>query len=80
MNSALYKDVGLEQLMLDGMWIGEECEYDVVAALGISHWWFKKQQFYIERFQATGDRKSVRSPLQIISVIRVQIHTIYGYD
>ena len=80
MKVARYMDMGLEQMVPDGMWVGEECEYDVAAALGISHWWFKTRQFYVERFQAEGDRKSVRSPLQIISVVKVQIHSIYGYD
>lgn len=42
MKVALYKDVGLEQLVPDEIWINEECEYDIAAALGISHWWYMK--------------------------------------
>ena len=80
MKAAHYLDIGLEQLVPDGMWISQECDYDVAASLGISHWWLKKQQFYVDRFQAQSDRKSVRSPLQIISVVKIQIHPIHGYD
>lgn len=71
MKAALYSDIGLEQLVPDSMWSTQECDYDISASLGISHWWLKKQKFYIDRFQAQGDRKSVRSPLQIISVVKV---------
>ena len=80
MKASLYKDAGLEQLVPDDFWIKEESEYDTAAALGISHWWYMKQKFYIERFQAPGDRKFVRSSLQIITVVSVEIHPIYGYD
>ncbi|GJU68113.1 hypothetical protein Tco_1254372 [Tanacetum coccineum] len=34
MKAAYYPDVGLEQMVLDQMWIEEECKYDVVAMYG----------------------------------------------
>ncbi|GKE68029.1 hypothetical protein Tco_1526101 [Tanacetum coccineum] len=38
MKSAYYPDVGLEQMVLDQMWIKAECMYDISATYGISHW------------------------------------------
>ncbi|GKD77207.1 hypothetical protein Tco_1339828, partial [Tanacetum coccineum] len=38
MKAAYYPDVGLEQMVLDQMWIEEECMYDISATYGISHW------------------------------------------
>ncbi|GKF21911.1 hypothetical protein Tco_0070549 [Tanacetum coccineum] len=49
MKAAYYPDVGLEQMVSDQMWIEEECKYDVAAMYGISHWWFQRQWFYIDR-------------------------------
>lgn len=37
MKAAHYPDIGLEQLVPDGMWISQECDSDVSASLGISH-------------------------------------------
>ncbi|GJU91521.1 hypothetical protein Tco_1303944 [Tanacetum coccineum] len=47
MKAAYYPDVGLEQMVLDHMWIEEECKYGVATMYGISHWWFQRQRFYI---------------------------------
>ncbi|GJW48772.1 hypothetical protein Tco_0080418 [Tanacetum coccineum] len=33
----------------DQMWIEEECKYDIAAMYGISHWWFQRQRFYIDK-------------------------------
>ncbi|GKE12595.1 hypothetical protein Tco_1416146, partial [Tanacetum coccineum] len=35
--AAYYPNVGLEQMVLDQMWIEEECKYDVATMYGISH-------------------------------------------
>ncbi|GJY81258.1 hypothetical protein Tco_0494009 [Tanacetum coccineum] len=37
-------------LVPDQFWIEEECKYDIAAMYGISHWWFQRQRFYIDRF------------------------------
>ncbi|GJV98471.1 hypothetical protein Tco_1553723 [Tanacetum coccineum] len=37
MKAAYYLDVGLEQMVLDHMWIEEECMYEISATYGISH-------------------------------------------
>nr|GEZ26658.1 hypothetical protein [Tanacetum cinerariifolium] len=49
MKAAYYPDVGLEKMVSDQMWIEEECKYDIAAMYGISHWWFQRQRFYIDR-------------------------------
>ncbi|GJV63619.1 hypothetical protein Tco_1474447 [Tanacetum coccineum] len=54
MKAAYYPDVGLEQLVPDQFWIEEECKYDIAAMYGISHWWFQRQRFYIDRFSSEG--------------------------
>ncbi|GJS71500.1 hypothetical protein Tco_0704341 [Tanacetum coccineum] len=38
MKAMYYPVVGLEQMLLDQMWIKEECMYDISATYGISHW------------------------------------------
>nr|GFD07582.1 hypothetical protein [Tanacetum cinerariifolium] len=58
MKAADYPDAGLEQMVPDPFWIEEECKYDIPAMYGISHWWFQRQQFYIERHTSEGDRST----------------------
>ncbi|GKE70486.1 hypothetical protein Tco_1528558 [Tanacetum coccineum] len=48
MKAALNLDARLEQMVHDQMWAKEEYMYDILSSYGISHWWFKRQQFYIE--------------------------------
>ncbi|GJT75533.1 retrovirus-related pol polyprotein from transposon TNT 1-94 [Tanacetum coccineum] len=80
MKAAYYPDVGLEQMVPDQMWIEEECKYDIAAMYGISHWWFQRQQFYIDRHTSEGDRRAVRTHMRILSVVRIEVFSLYGYD
>ncbi|GJT12603.1 retrovirus-related pol polyprotein from transposon TNT 1-94 [Tanacetum coccineum] len=80
MKAAYYPDVGLEQMVPDQMWIEEECKYDVAAMYGISHWWFQRQRFYIDRHTSEGDRRAVRTHMRILSVIRIEVFPMYGYN
>ncbi|GKB19075.1 hypothetical protein Tco_0852998, partial [Tanacetum coccineum] len=59
MKAAFYPYDILEQLVPDQFWIEEECKYDIAAMYGISHWWFQRQQFYIDRFSSEGDRRAI---------------------
>nr|GEV71616.1 hypothetical protein [Tanacetum cinerariifolium] len=77
---AYYPNVGLEQMVPDQKWIEEECKYDIAAMYGISHWWFQRQQFYIDKHTSKGDRRAIRTHMQILSVFRVEIFSMYGYD
>ncbi|GJV58550.1 hypothetical protein Tco_1459555 [Tanacetum coccineum] len=80
MKVAFYPDVGLEQLVPDQFWIKEECKYDIAAMYGISHWWFQRQRFYIDRFSSEGDRRAVRTHMRILSVVRIKVFSMYGYN
>ncbi|GKB06146.1 hypothetical protein Tco_0834379 [Tanacetum coccineum] len=80
MKAAHYPDVGLEQMVPDQMWIEEECKYDIAAMYGISHWWFQRQRFYIDRHSSEGDRRAVRTHMRILSVVRIEVFSLYGYD
>nr|GEX69675.1 reverse transcriptase domain-containing protein [Tanacetum cinerariifolium] len=63
MKAAYYLDVGLEQMVPDQMWIEEECKYDIAAMYGISHWWFQRQRFYIDRHTYECDRRAIDEAL-----------------
>nr|GEY65666.1 ribonuclease H-like domain-containing protein [Tanacetum cinerariifolium] len=80
MKAAYYPDVGLEQMVLDQMWIEKECKYDIAAMYGISHWWFQIQRCYIDRHTSEGDRRAVRTHMQILGVVRIEVFSMYGYD
>ncbi|GKC91973.1 hypothetical protein Tco_1157415 [Tanacetum coccineum] len=80
MKAAFYPDVGLEQLVPDQFWIEEEYKYDITAMYGISHWWFQRQRFYIDRFSSEGDCRAVRTHMRILSVIRIELFSMYGYN
>nr|GEZ20302.1 hypothetical protein [Tanacetum cinerariifolium] len=60
--------------------IKEECKYDIAAMYGISHWWFQRQRLYIDRHTSEGDRSVVRTHIQILSVVRIEVFSMYGYD
>nr|GEU77242.1 hypothetical protein [Tanacetum cinerariifolium] len=78
MKAAYYPDVGLEQMVPDQIWIKEECKYDIAAIYGISNWWFQRQRFYIDRNTSEGDRRAVRTHMQILSVVRIEVFSMYG--
>ncbi|GKC02732.1 hypothetical protein Tco_0994342 [Tanacetum coccineum] len=80
MKAAYYPDVGLEQMVPDQMWIEKECKYNIAAMYGISHWWFQRQRFYIDRHTSEGDRRAVRTHMRILSVVRIEVFSLYGYD
>ncbi|GJZ56878.1 hypothetical protein Tco_0612372 [Tanacetum coccineum] len=81
MKAAYYPDVGLEQMVPDQMWIKAECMYDISTTYGISHWWFRRQKFYIDRHSAETNRRAiVRTHMRILSVVSIDVFSIYGYD
>nr|GEY51295.1 hypothetical protein [Tanacetum cinerariifolium] len=47
---------------------------------GISHWWFQRQRFYIDRHTSEGDRRAVKTHMRILSVVRIEVFSMYGYD
>ncbi|GJY58704.1 E-beta-farnesene synthase [Tanacetum coccineum] len=43
--------------------------------------WFKRQQFYIERYSADTNRRAIiRTHMRILSVVRIEVFSLYGYD
>nr|GEV59296.1 hypothetical protein [Tanacetum cinerariifolium] len=80
MKAAYYPDAGLEQMVPNQFWIEEECKYDIAALYGISHWWFQRQRFYIDRHTSEGDCNAVRTHMRILSVVRIEVFSMYGYD
>ncbi|GJY91672.1 hypothetical protein Tco_0507454 [Tanacetum coccineum] len=49
-----YPDFGLKELV-PLLWIKSERDYDISAAYGISHWCFKRKEFYITRHIAPSN-------------------------
>ncbi|GKE95067.1 hypothetical protein Tco_1579922 [Tanacetum coccineum] len=80
MKAACYPDIGLELLVPEQMWIDDVCTYDISAKYGISHWWFNRQKFYIDRHDSLSCRKEVRTHMRILSVVRIKAYSRYGYD
>nr|GEW39189.1 hypothetical protein [Tanacetum cinerariifolium] len=80
MKAASYPDFGLKLLVLEQMWIDDVCTYDISEKYGISHWWFNRQKFYIDRHDSLSRRKEVRSHMQILSVVKIKAYSRYGYD
>nr|GEW39735.1 reverse transcriptase domain-containing protein [Tanacetum cinerariifolium] len=80
MKGAYYPDAGLEQMVPNQFWIEEECKYDIAAMYGISHWWFQRQRFYINRHTSEGDCSTVRTHMRILSVVKIEVFSMYGYD
>ncbi|GJU29824.1 retrovirus-related pol polyprotein from transposon TNT 1-94 [Tanacetum coccineum] len=78
MMAARYPDFGLELLVSEHMWIDDVCTYGISATYGISHWWFNRQKFYIDRRDSPSRRKEVRTHMRILTVIRVKAYSRYG--
>nr|GFA81085.1 hypothetical protein [Tanacetum cinerariifolium] len=76
MKVAYYLDAGLEQMVPDQFWIEEECKYDIVAMYGISHWWFQRQRFYIDRH--TSEERDFKylypSDIEDLNLLNLQGH------
>ncbi|GJV03087.1 hypothetical protein Tco_1336656 [Tanacetum coccineum] len=78
LKAANYLNFRLEELV-PSLWIEYERDYDISAAYGISHWWFKRKEFYITRHSAPSDRSKVRSHMRILSVVSLKTLERYGY-
>ncbi|GJS56030.1 hypothetical protein Tco_0629392 [Tanacetum coccineum] len=78
LKAAYYPDFGLKEVV-PSLWIESKHEYDISAAYGILHWWFKRKEFYITRHSAPFDCCEVRSHMKILSVISLNTFSRYGY-
>ncbi|GKF54715.1 hypothetical protein Tco_0165055, partial [Tanacetum coccineum] len=79
LKAARYLDFGLEELV-PSLWVESEHEYDISAAYGITHWWFRRKEFYINKHSEPSDREVVRSQMRILSVISVKVYEKYRYN
>nr|GFA00859.1 hypothetical protein [Tanacetum cinerariifolium] len=80
MKAARYPDFGHELLVPEQLWIDDVCTYDISTKYGISHWWFNRQKFYIDRHDSSSCRKEVRTHMRILSVVSIKVYSRYGYD
>ncbi|GJS86812.1 hypothetical protein Tco_0769448 [Tanacetum coccineum] len=79
LKAARYLDFGLEELV-PSLWVESEREYDISVVYGITHWWFRRKEFYINKHSEPSDREAVRSQMRILSVISVKVFEKYGYN
>ncbi|GKF57047.1 hypothetical protein Tco_0170584, partial [Tanacetum coccineum] len=70
---------GLEELV-PSLWVESEREYDISAVYGITHWWFRRKEFYIKKHSESSDREAVRSQMRVLSVISFKEFEKYGYN
>nr|GEX22967.1 hypothetical protein [Tanacetum cinerariifolium] len=80
MKASIYLDFGLKLLVPKQMWIEDVCTYDISTKYGISHWWFNRLKFDIDKHDSLSRQKEVRSHMRILSVVRVKACSRYGYD
>ncbi|GJX35267.1 hypothetical protein Tco_0246824 [Tanacetum coccineum] len=78
LKAAYYPNFGLEELV-PSLWTESESDYDISSAYGISHWWFKRKEFYIIRQSAPSGHNAVRSHMKILSVVSIMTFSRYGY-
>nr|GEX18143.1 monodehydroascorbate reductase [Tanacetum cinerariifolium] len=78
LKAANYPDFGLEELV-PSLWIESKREYDISAAHGISHWWFKRKEFYITRHSDPSDHHIIKPHIWILSVVSLKIISRYIY-
>ncbi|GJW92386.1 hypothetical protein Tco_0169939 [Tanacetum coccineum] len=78
LKAAYYPDFELEELV-PPLWIESERDYDISAAYGISHWWFKCKEFYITIHSAPSNRSAIRSHMRIFSFVNLKTYSRYGY-
>ncbi|GJX81098.1 hypothetical protein Tco_0329247, partial [Tanacetum coccineum] len=58
-----------------------ELEYDIEKVIyGITHWCFRRREFYINKHSEPSVREAVRSQMRILSVISVKVFEKYGYN
>ncbi|GJY11028.1 hypothetical protein Tco_0379213, partial [Tanacetum coccineum] len=66
-------DIGSLTALFPSLWVEVKREYDISAVYGITHWWFRRKEFYINKHSEPSDREAVRSQMRILSVISVKV-------
>ncbi|GJZ34216.1 hypothetical protein Tco_0579652 [Tanacetum coccineum] len=60
--------------------VESERDYDISAAYGITHWWFSRKEFYINKHREPLDCEAVRYHMRILSVISIKTYKRYRYN
>ncbi|GJZ41432.1 hypothetical protein Tco_0588318 [Tanacetum coccineum] len=71
MKDASYPGFEVELLVPEQMWIDDVCTYEISAKYGISHWWFNRQKFYINRHDSSSRRKDLTLKTESILLLMV---------
>ncbi|GKC01851.1 hypothetical protein Tco_0993461 [Tanacetum coccineum] len=79
LKAARYLDFGLEELV-SYLWVESERDYDISAAYGITHWWFSRKEFYINKHSEPSDRDAVRSHMRILSILEKDFKNLHPND
>ncbi|GKA75664.1 hypothetical protein Tco_0782042 [Tanacetum coccineum] len=79
LKAARYLDFGLGKLV-PSLWVKSERDYDINATYGITHWWVRRKEFYINKHREPSDRDAVRSHMRILSLICIKTYERYGYN
>nr|GFB34040.1 hypothetical protein [Tanacetum cinerariifolium] len=58
----------------------KDLEYLRYDSKGSRHAMSISQRFYIDRHASEGDRSAVRTHMRILSVVRIKVFSMYGYD
>ncbi|GKA73156.1 hypothetical protein Tco_0779372 [Tanacetum coccineum] len=58
----------------------EGLTFMMVKAYGITHWWFIRNQFYINKHSEPSDHDAVRSHMRNLNVISIKTYERYGYN
>ncbi|GKB16713.1 hypothetical protein Tco_0850636 [Tanacetum coccineum] len=70
---------GLEELV-PTLWVESELEYDISVVYGITHWWFRRKEFYINKHSEPSDREAVRSQMRILSISKKDFKNLHPND
>nr|GEW26029.1 hypothetical protein [Tanacetum cinerariifolium] len=57
-----------------------ELEWVIPSTYGITHWWFRRKEFYINSHRISSDPHIVRPHMQILSVISIKSYERYCYN
>ncbi|GJR02183.1 hypothetical protein Tco_0525167 [Tanacetum coccineum] len=69
----------LEELV-PSLWVESEREYDISAVYGITHWWFRRKEFYINKHSESSDRESVQIANIANHSVRIQGASQTGFQ
>ncbi|GJV25874.1 hypothetical protein Tco_1378569 [Tanacetum coccineum] len=70
----------LEQLVLIQFTGMKRMQYYIVGYVWILSLWFQRQRYQLDRFSSEGDRRAVRTHMRILSVVRIEVFSMYGYN